>query len=144
MPNTREKLIELLCKVQDYGTKNTCEEWSVTIECKDNDEIADYLIVNGVTINRGTDDTSVADNLSPTDKDNNVPSKWIPVTERLPEEDADVLCCRGNHIGALIDVYTYQGDGKWEDSYGYWNYTDIEGITHWMPLPEPPKEVDNG
>lgn len=77
-------------------------------------------------------------------KDNNVPSKWIPVTERLPEKDADVLCCRGNHIGALRDVYTYKGDGKWEDSYGFWNYTDIEGITHWMPLPEPPKGVDNG
>ena len=67
-------------------------------------------------------------------------SKWIPVSERFPEENADVLCCRGNHIGALMDVYTYKGDGKWEDTYGYWNYTDIEGITHWMPLPELPKE----
>ena len=66
--------------------------------------------------------------------------KWIPVTERLPEENDDVLCYRGNHIGVLMDVYTYKGDNKWEDSYGYWNYTDIEGITHWMPLPQPPKE----
>lgn len=65
--------------------------------------------------------------------------RWIPVSERLPDENADVLCCRGNHIGVLMDVYTYKGDGKWEDKYGYWNYTDIEGITHWMPLPEPPK-----
>ena len=65
--------------------------------------------------------------------------KWIPVSERLPEENEDVLCCRGNHIGALMDVYTYKGENKWEDSYGYWDYSDNEGITHWMPLPQPPK-----
>lgn len=69
--------------------------------------------------------------------------KWIPVTERLPNENEDVLCSRGNHIGALMDVYTYKGNNKWEDTYGNWNYGDIEGITHWMPLPEPPKEEDH-
>lgn len=73
--------------------------------------------------------------------DNNDGCKWIPVGERLPNENDDVLCCRGNHIGAMMDVYTYKGDNKWEDAYGYWNYGDIEGITHWMPLPEPPNEV---
>ena len=66
--------------------------------------------------------------------------KWIPVTERLPNENEDVLCSRGNHIGALMDVYAYKGDNKWEDTYGYWSYGHVEGITHWMPLPEPPKE----
>lgn len=65
--------------------------------------------------------------------------KWIPVTERLPEINAEVLCYRGNHIGALMDAYTYMGDYKWQDTYGFWNYTEDEGITHWMPLPEPPK-----
>ena len=68
--------------------------------------------------------------------------KWIPVTERLPERNDDVLCYRGNHIGVLMDVYTYIGDDKWDDTYGNRIYTDDEGITHWMPLPEPPKEGD--
>lgn len=113
MDNTREKLIELIVQgnIMAFGKSESFAEI-----------IADHLIANGVTL-----DNQVAS------------SKWIPVTERLPDEDDDVLCCRGNHIGALIDVYTYKGDGKWEDSYGYWNYTDIEGITHWMPLPQPPK-----
>ena len=79
--------------------------------------LVDHLIANSVTI-----------------------QKWIPVTERLPEEYDDVLCYRGSHIGALIDVYTYRGDNKWEDAYGYFESTEDEGITHWMPLPEPPKE----
>jgi hypothetical protein len=48
--DVREKLVWLLCKVQDYGTKNTCEEWSVTVECKDNETIADNLIAHGVTV----------------------------------------------------------------------------------------------
>lgn len=60
--NDRERLIELLRKVQDYGIKHTSEEWSVTVECKDNKNIADYLLAHGVTVQR-----------------------WIPVTERLPE-----------------------------------------------------------
>ena len=117
MDNTREKLIELL----DEETEKLKELCGGYNDGTGNTLRADHLIANGVTV-----------------------QKWIPVTERLPEEDADVLCSRGNHIGALIDVYTYKGDGKWEDSYGYWNYTDIEGITHWMPLPEPPAEVSNG
>lgn len=66
-------------------------------------------------------------------------SEWISVEDRLPEEAQEVLCFRGTDIGALMDVYTYIGDNKWEDSYENWNYGDLEGITHWMPLPEPPK-----
>ena len=46
----REKLIELLNKVQDYGTKNTYEEHSITVESKNNKTVADHLIANGVTI----------------------------------------------------------------------------------------------
>ena len=52
MPNTREKLIELLRQVQDYGTKHTNEQWSVTIKTKGNETIADHLIANGVTVQK--------------------------------------------------------------------------------------------
>ena len=59
--------------------------------------------------------------------------EWISVDERLPEKEQIVLCC----LGLVMNVYTYKGDGIWEDSYGYWQKD--EPITHWMPLPEPPK-----
>lgn len=65
-------------------------------------------------------------------------NRWINVKDRLPEKDEDVLIYRGQFRGHLINVYTYLGNNEWEDEYGYWSRTDDEGITHWMPLPEPP------
>lgn len=35
----------------------------------------------------------------------------------------------------MMDVYTYKGDDVWEDSYGYWQTTEDEGITAWKLLP---------
>lgn len=67
-------------------------------------------------------------------------NKWINVKDKLPEKNEDVLIYRGAYIGNLISVYTYIGHNEWEDDYGYWIRTDDEGITHWMPLPAPPKE----
>ena len=64
--------------------------------------------------------------------------EWISVKDRLPEDNTNVLVYRGS----LISVYTYIGHNEWEDDYGYWSRTDDDGITHWMPLPEPPKEED--
>lgn len=59
-----------------------------------------------------------------------VEREWIPVTERLPEPGVDVLAAyRDRHINMGT-----AGDD--------WLEEDIEYcyITHWMPLPEPPKE----
>lgn len=70
-------------------------------------------------------------------------TNWISVKDRLPETNQEVLVYRGSHIGDLMNVYTYVGNDKWEDEYGYWSVTDDEGITHWMPLPAPPTEEEN-
>ena len=62
--------------------------------------------------------------------------KWIPVTERLPEEDGYYLCnvrsfaFRGSFYAAMLK---YDKGGFIEGHI----YTD--DVTHWMPLPEPPK-----
>jgi hypothetical protein len=64
-------------------------------------------------------------------------SKWIPVTERLPfaeyGESEDVLTV--SELGVIRVLYF---DG------GCWCYQTGEccphKVTHWMPLPEPPKE----
>ncbi len=66
-------------------------------------------------------------------------AEWISVKDRLPEKEQEVLCYCGEFIGDLIKVYTYMGNDKWEDDYGYFGSAKEEGISHWMPLPEPPK-----
>lgn len=68
--------------------------------------------------------------------------EWIPVTERLPEKGQEVLAYRGDFFGDMMNTYTYLGSGNWEDDYGYRGSAEHEGITHWMPLPEPPERSD--
>ena len=59
--------------------------------------------------------------------------RWIPVSERLPEEYKEK------------DVLTYDSLGNIEgfeaDNINLWNEHHIDQqITHWQPLPQPPKE----
>lgn len=63
-------------------------------------------------------------------------NKWISVKDRLPEEKEWVLCyCRAK----IKEVLRFQ-NGEW---YHDPNHTYMYGfVTHWMPLPEPPKEGD--
>ena len=60
-----------------------------------------------------------------------VHGRWIPVTERLPEKETPVIVTDG------VDV----GEGMLFKSWWYSPADiDTEHITHWMPLPKPPKE----
>ena len=77
------------------------------------DEIADHLISNGVTV-----------------------QEWISVTERLPEDDRDVLAY--SSIGEESRIYpACYSNGVWFDC--VFNAPATGTTTHWMPLPEPPK-----
>lgn len=62
-------------------------------------------------------------------------NRWIPVTERLPEHSGDYL------------VYSIGGNWKQLSTIeiAFWNdknfiVQSFFAVTHWMPLPEPPKE----
>ena len=61
--------------------------------------------------------------------------RWIPVTERLPDSKMEVLVSSGM-FSPLMEVAFWDGlfysawDGK----------TEVVAVTHWMPLPQPPKE----
>ena len=72
-------------------------------------------------------------------------SKWIPISERLPEKNMSCLVSVGKLCLTQIAIYSdlmgtinhkifYQGD------YGYGDFKDItEYVKAWMPLPEPYK-----
>ena len=60
--------------------------------------------------------------------------KWIPVAEQLPETGKIVLAYTG--VGYFSDTAQWTGY-RWEKT---WDFEVLYGVTHWMPLPEPPKE----
>ena len=62
--------------------------------------------------------------------------KWISVEDRLPEEGDEVLVYFDGVI-AKSEIIMFDMITK----YPMWSYTGAGGDpTHWMPLPEPPKE----
>ena len=71
--------------------------------------------------------------------------KWISVEDRLPEDNLNVLVYAiGNNKNSVIamtgythKMYGYNIDG-WRSPWQYFFYE--YKITHWMPLPEAPKE----
>ena len=79
-----------------------------------------------------------------------VKSDWIPVTERLPE-------IKEHHVSDSVLVYVDDGGMSFseleENIFGQ-VWFDIERpspdgesdftVTHWMPLPEPPKAESEG
>ena len=115
--DVRKKLVELLESARYWGS-NTPEE------------IAENLIANGVTV-----------------------QEWIPVTKMLPKEDGYYLVT-SNYFGKYrgVKILCFSKDGETVDKYDlaglknvwyfyeseYWYISD-NSVTHWMPLPQPPK-----
>lgn len=60
--------------------------------------------------------------------------QWIPVAEQLPETEKIVLAYTG--VGYFSETAQWTGY-RWEKT---WDFEVLYGVTHWMPLPEPPKE----
>lgn len=64
-------------------------------------------------------------------------SEWIYVKDRLPPQYESVLI-------AVKENDKYEVDFGYIDERGEWTiFSDFDighEITHWMPLPEPPKE----
>lgn len=110
--NVREKLVELL----QSAPTDIMENHSVGA-------LADHLIANGVTV-----------------------QEWISVKDRLPDNKeydwvlAQVVEDNGfMHIPTVME-YRQSRNDWFEETYGW--LSDHNGaftVTHWMPLPEPPK-----
>lgn len=68
--------------------------------------------------------------------------QWIPISERLPEEEEYILLSFANYTG--LDIGRYENDGEndkfypgdEEETYAHYGLT----VNAWMPLPEPYKE----
>lgn len=73
---------------------------------------------------------------------------WIPVTERLPNCNGCYLVWRPHFFGGEIgmpSICYFDGTNTWHDSYGV-DFTRIlhsEDVTHWMPLPQSPKDGES-
>ena len=81
---------------------------------------------------------------------------WISVNDRLPEQDGEYLCASTysaiNQVLLRIRSFSkklsdvseyYLGDKNHAGWYSYdseYGYYSDDNVTHWMPLPEPPKE----
>lgn len=62
-------------------------------------------------------------------------AKWIPVSERLPKP-GDVVLAHSKYKEILVVQWDCASERWLTDT---WDYMK-DSITHWMPLPEPPKE----
>lgn len=105
----REKLIELLESAESAIYWSSSDKGFI-------EKIADHLIANGVTV-----------------------QKWIPVSERLPDDDSDVLAFL--RIGEESRIYpACYAKGVWWDC--IFNTPATKTTTHWMPLPEAPGDTE--
>jgi hypothetical protein len=79
--------------------------------------------------------------------------KWIPVTEP-PKKDGRYLVAKKIFNNTIWqEVLSFAKDGRKVDKYDFhrewknvwyrydseWGHLIIDDVTHWMPLPEPPK-----
>lgn len=72
---------------------------------------------------------------------NNKPSEadgWIPVTERIPADGSDILVYCDDGEESRIVACNYD-NGVWFDCV-FNTVMVFKNITHWMPLPKPPKK----
>ena len=117
MPNTREKLIELLsknatCDMLGIPSCAECPYWD-KMDCY-SQALADHLIANGVTV-----------------------QEWISVKDRLPEESGDYLALTD---GGFIERLSYSERHNAFNADDRLLYAECAiPCTHWMPLPQPPK-----
>lgn len=128
-------------------------EWAAQLAEANHPQTGDWLyddpIDLAVAIRKGPDMPTVQGGNSPV-----TPDGWISCSERMPEmgeRQCYVLAAdfKNNYppnipntqVGVYGDWFN-DGNPTWDDGDGEDLY--LKEVTHWMPLPEPPQEVNRG
>lgn len=85
-------------------------------------------------------------NSTPDNENDCVIGKWIPVSERMPEKNQDVLISvnfESDLVQPLVCSARYTGSTFRRGDATVKPGSGVEQATHWMPLPAGPKEQDN-
>lgn len=64
-------------------------------------------------------------------------TKWISVEDELPSDHKNVIVYANDIVMSWVETAWY-GDDFWHDAEGEECY--IPDVTHWQPLPDPPKQ----
>lgn len=117
-------------------------EWAAQLAEANHPQTGDWLYDDQIdlarAIRKGPDMPTVQGGNSPV-----TPDAWISCSERMPDDGQHVIIiCDGAFVlyaqyrdGEFFDVVR-DGDEFFE--------TQSRNVTHWMPLPEPPQEVNRG
>ena len=118
--------------VTDTNVEDTISRQAAIIE----------MMNNNVDHVQGTDGREVVQILE------DIPSarpkgNWIPVTERLPEHEygGGITVLTVDLFGVMRVAYFDGGNWCWPSGEAL-TTMQVAPITHWMPLPEPPKEEE--
>ena len=114
--DVREKLVELLTdNLPRIGSLPKCDNPLQYTMDEIVERIADHLITNGVTV-----------------------QEWISVKDRLPDAGGYVVCiAKRNPFSIFMPMVARIEKNGWVNPM---TEQYISEVTHWMPLPELPKE----
>ncbi|EEX2799571.1 DUF551 domain-containing protein [Escherichia coli] len=73
------------------------------------------------------------------------PDGWISCSDRMPEDTKMLLAfSQGKVVAAYWNCVVNPIDYKKYRAFTYLSGYILDDVTHWMPLPEPPQEVNRG
>lgn len=122
---TTDQIKEAKRNVQKYMRKHKSDEDFI-------DNISDDFVMGFMISQRMVWD----DYDNGTQRENDDFGKWIPCSERLPEDNTDVIVC---FYSGTVTEMRYWGNGIFQ---GIYEHT-TKVIVAWMPLPEPYREGEN-
>ena len=133
--DVREKMVELLKEIvaiQECGFGDPRPTYET---------VASYLMSHGVTVQEDCKDCAEATQncivkLQEQIAELRSAQEWVSVKDRLPEESGIyIVTANDGHAQRVSFV-------QWQKKNRMWNLTGARSywrVTHWMPMPQPPK-----